>query len=362
MSRFRTPPLPIVLSILALAGCGEDQPDTFGPGATLEPAAASPAAALAGNTWVRFADLPTPRRGAALAAVPKADGSSRLFAIAGGLRKTKLSGAVYSVPVGTVTEYLPGTNKWVRRADAPYVWQVVPQAAVIGGKIYLPGGLTGHGNGFLATRTMAVYDVARNTWTTVNMPQYMTSQTVWTSGGALYVFGKCADEDTDQFGELGFTCWQSGSAEKFLLRYSPGTNTWAYLATPSFEARYNPVSGMLEGKAYVTAGGSAALDSYDFATGTWRGWQPLDRARQGAAGDAVRGKLYVVGGLMQKPDLSWGQSRAMSEYDLATRRWLNRAQVPEVFGVDIRAIRVVIGGQARLAILGGFGRHYQWAP
>jgi hypothetical protein len=362
MSRFRPLSLSILLSSLALAACGEEQPDTFGPEARLEPAAASPAAAIAGDTWVRFADLPTPRRGAALAAVPKADGSSRLFAIAGGLRKVKPSGAVYSVPVGTVTEYMPGTNKWVRRADAPYVWQVVPQAAVIGGKIYLPGGLTGHGNGFLATRTMAVYTVATNTWTTVNMPQYMTSQTVWVSGGALYVFGKCADEDTDQFGEIGLTCWQSGSAEKFLLKYSPGTNSWAYLATPWFEARYNPVSGTIGGRAYVTAGGSAALDSYEFATGVSRTGQPLARARQGAAGDAVNGRLYVVGGLMQKPDFTWGQSRAMTEWDSATMRWLNRAQVPEVFGVDIRATRVVIGGQARLAILGGFGHHYHWAP
>ena len=361
MSTYRTASLPIALSMLALAACGEDQPDPLAPNATLEPASAS-AAAIAGNTWVRFADLPTLRRGAAMAAVPKADGSSRLFAIGGGLRKVKSTGRVYSVPVGTVTEYLAGTNKWVRRADAPYVWQVVPQAGVIGGKIYLPGGLTGHGNGFLATNTMAVYTVATNTWATVTMPQYMTSQTVWVSGGALYVFGKCADEDTDQFGELGIACWQSGSAEKFLLRYTPGTNTWAYLATPSFEARYNPVSGLIAGKAYVTAGGSAALDSYDFATGTWRGWQALARARQSAAGDAVAGKLYVVGGLMQKPDLSYGDSRALSEYDPATFRWVNRAQVPEVFGPDIRAVRVVIDGQARLAILGGFGHHYQWAP
>jgi len=332
MSRLRTPSLPIALSILALAACGEDRPDTLGPSPTIEPAGASTAAAIAGNTWVRFADLPTLRRGAALAAVPKADGSSRLFAIAGGLRKVKSSGAVYSVPVGTVTEYLPGSNKWVRRTDAPYVWQVVPQAAVIGGKIYLPGGLTGHGNGFLATNTMAVYTVATNSWTTVTMPQYMTSQTVWVSGGGLYVFGKCADEDTSEFGELGITCWRTGSAEKFLLRYTPGTNRWAYLATPSFDARYNPVSGMIGGKAYVTAGGSAALDSYDFATGTWRGWQALSRARLHAAGDAVKGKLGVAGGLMLKADGTWGQSRAMSEYDPATFRWVNRAQVPEVFG------------------------------
>ena len=81
-----------------------------------------------------------------------------------------------------------------------------------------------------------------------------------------------------------------------------------------------------------------------------------------AAGGAVKGKLYVVGGLMLRPDGAWGQSRATSEFDPASRRWLNRAQLPEVFGADIRATRVVIGGQVRLAILGGFGHHYHWAP
>jgi hypothetical protein len=121
--------------------------------------------------------------------VPKANGTSRLFAIAGGLRRTRLSRGdtiVYSVPVGTVTEYLPGTNRWVRRADAPYVWQVVPQAAVLDGRIYMPGGLVGTGENFYASRTMAVYTVATDSWTTVAMPQYMTAHTVWASNGRLY--------------------------------------------------------------------------------------------------------------------------------------------------------------------------------
>jgi hypothetical protein len=364
MSRFSN--LLIVIPILSLSGCAEDRPETLGPAATLEPTAARPAAALASNTWVRFADLPTLRFSATMAAVPKADGTSRLFAIAGKLRKTRTSGSgqiiVYTVPVGTVTEYLPATNRWVRRADAPYVWQWAPQAGVLGGKIYLPGGLTGHGPVRLATRTMAVYDVATNTWTSPSMPQYMTSQTVWTAGGALYVFGQCDDAATWNFGP-GTDCQRTGAAPKFLLRYSPATNNWTYLPTPPVEARVNPVSGMIGGRAYVTAGGLAALDSYDPSTGIWRGWQPLARARDGAAGAAVKGKLYVAGGFMAKPDGSWGQSRALSEYNPAANSWLNRAQLPELFEPNvIRAARVMIGGQARLAILGGFGKHYQWAP
>ncbi|HEX2217211.1 MAG TPA: hypothetical protein VHG35_00285 [Gemmatimonadales bacterium] len=320
--------------------------------------------AIARNAWVRFADLPTPRRGAELAAVPKPNGTTRLFAIAGSLRRLRVSRgdtSVYSVPVGTVTEYLPGTNRWVRRADAPYVWQVVPQAAVLDGKIYMPGGLVGTGENYYATRTMAVYTVATNSWTTVSMPQYMTAHTTWASNGMLYVFGRCLDADTEDIDDFGIDCRMSGAPESFLLRYDPARNSWTYLTRPVVEPRYNPVSGSLAGKIYVTAGGAAALDAYDPGTGVWQGRQPLARGRREAAGDAVTGKLYVVGGLMLKPDGTWGMSRAMSEYDPSSNTWTNRAQLPEILP-DIRATRVKIGGQVRLAVLGDYGTHYQWAP
>jgi hypothetical protein len=366
MSSFRIFPLLTTCSILLVSACGERAPGPLEPGAGVEPAPAAPAAALASNTWVRLADLPTLRRGAAMAAVPKANGTSRLFAIAGGLRKEKVTGSgatvVYTVPVGTVTEYVPGTNRWARRADAPYVWQVVPQAGVLDGKIYLPGGLRGTGELLAATRTMAVYAVATNTWSTVDMPQYMTAQTVWATGGALYVFGRCLDADTFDGEFEDIRCEVSGARPRFLLRYTPATNTWTYLPTPTVAPGQNPVSAIIGSRAYVTAGGSKALNSYDLATGVWRGWQPLDRARRGAAGDAVTGKLYVAGGQMLKPDGTWGQSRALSEYTPATNTWGNRAQVPQVFTWGISAARVTIGGQARLAILGDFGMHYQWAP
>lgn len=349
--------LPVPVLLLLLLGCS----DPTSPEAR---AIDSELPAIARNSWVRFADLPTPRRGAALAAVPKANGASRLFAIAGGLRRTRLSRGdtiVYSVPVGTVTEYLPGTNRWVRRADAPYVWQVVPQAAVLDGRIYMPGGLVGTGENFYASRTMAVYTVATDSWTTVAMPQYVTAHTVWASNGRLYVFGRCLDTDTEDIDDFGIDCRVSGAPESFLLRYDPAENRWTYLARPTVEPRYNPVSGSLAGRIYVTAGDAAELDAYDPSTGVWSGRQPLARPRSGAAGDAVAGKLYVAGGRMLKPDGTWGMSRAMSQYDPSTNTWTNRAQLPGILP-DIRATRVRIGGQARLAVLGGYGTHYQWSP
>jgi hypothetical protein len=360
---FRSPPV-LLVAVSLLAGCEERSPEAFAPEGMEHESA--PAAAIASNVWVRLADLPTPRIRPAMAAVPRADGTSRLFAIAGGLRKTRVRGddtIVYSVPVGTVTEYVPATNRWVRRADAPYVWRVVPEAAVLNGKIYMPGGLEGTGEDRYAINTMAVYTVATDSWSAVGMPQYMTAQTAWATNGMLYVLGRCFDTDTEDIDDYGIDCDSSGAPESFLLRYNPPTNTWTYLPRPTVQSRYNPVSGSLGGKVYVTAGGAAALDAYDPGTGGWRGWQPLPRARSGAAGDAVKGGLYVVGGWMLKSDGTWGVSRATSEYNPATNTWVNRAQVPELFEWNgVSAARVVIGGQARLAVIGGFGHHYQWAP
>jgi hypothetical protein len=364
MSRFRMLPLLLAL-VLPLSGACEDrEAEPLAPDATLGRAAATPAA-IASNVWVRLADLPTPLLGAAMAAVPKTDGTSRLFAIGGGLRQTRPGPngpIIWTAPVTTVTEYLPTTNRWARRANAPYHWQVAPHAAALNGRIYLPGGLRGHGEDHLATNTMAIYDVATNTWSTAVMPQYMTANTVWTIGGDLFVLGRCHDEETWVIEDIWDDCRRTFAPRSFFLRYRPTTNTWTYLPQV-IEPRENPVSGGIGGKLYVAAGGSNALDAYDPGTGVWRGWQPLDRARRLSAGDAVKGKLYVAGGLMLKPDGTWGQSRALSEYNPTTNTWQNRAQVPELFyRNEIRATRVMIGGQARLAILGGFGTHYQWAP
>ena len=189
-----------VLLILASASCGEPAPAPLEPS---EPVGPVEAAAVASNTWVHMADLPTERRFAVLAAVSKMDGNTRLFAISGEAVSYRTNGSPTFVPIGTVTEWLPATNRWVRRANTPYVWEGgPPPAAVIGSKVYIPGGWAACGSECLYPRnTMAIYDVPSNTWTTAPLPQHATRSNVWATGGQLYWAGECFDSDTYDGGD-----------------------------------------------------------------------------------------------------------------------------------------------------------------
>ena len=354
-----------ILLILAGASCGEPAPAPLEPS---EPLGRVEAAAVASNTWVHMADLPTERRSVILAAVSKMDGNTRLFAIGGDAVTYSANGYPKFVPVGTVTEWIPATNRWVRRANTPYVWQFPqPDAAVLGSKVYIPGGFTRCGDECHYPRnTMAVYDVPSNTWTTAPLPQYATRSDVWATGGQLYWEGECSDLSTgDGWGPFT-VCQDSGSRPTFLLRYNPSTGSWVYLAPPTTD-RAQGVTGVIGGQLYLAGGAVTNLDTYDPARNRWLGRQPLDRVRYSAGGDAVKGRLYVVGGNMLKPDSTWGTSRATSEYDPVTNVWRARAQIPELFlgrlfYTRVSGTRVVVDGQARLAILGGHGHHWQWAP
>jgi hypothetical protein len=82
-------------------------------------------------------------------------------------------------------------------------------------------------------------------------------------------------------------------------------------------------------------------------------------------GGAVKAKLYLVGGMTAE----FTPSRATNQYDPVTNSWTARAQLPAAFDLSevgfatyMRGTRIVVGGQPRLAILGGYGHHWQYVP
>ncbi len=353
---FRAFPVPLVVALGLLAGCGEPDTTSLEPA---EPAAGLSAAVIPSNTWQHLADLPTERRNAMLAAVTKANGDTRLFAIAGEDSATRINGSGNPVPtivpVGTVSEWLPGTNRWVRRANTPYVWglgSTYPDAVGIGSKIYIPGGYIRCGNCSVPRDSMAIYDATTDTWSAVRPPQLATSSMAWAYQGKLYWFGHCRDSDTGDGDDRFTVCTDTGARPLFLLRYDPATGTWTYLATPSTDPG-GGATGVVGGRLYLAS--SNRLDVYDVATNSWSSGPPLAQNQSAGGGDAVKAKFYVVGGF---------GLQTTSEYDPATNRWRTRAPVPDQFAgaVFARAARVVVDGQPRLAVLGGLGHHWQWAP
>jgi hypothetical protein len=356
---FRTFPAPLAVPVVALGlliACGERDTTSLEPA---EPAAGITATVIASNTWQDLADLPTERRNAMMAAVTKANGDTRLFAIAGEDSATRINGSGNPVPtivpVGTVSEWLPGTNRWVRRANTPYIWgrgAPYPDAVGIGSKIYIPGGWIRCSDCRFPRDNMAVYDATTDTWSTVHPPQVATGSVTWAYQGQLYWFGHCNDQETGD-GDGNYTvCHDTGARPLFLLRYDPATGTWTYLATPSTDPGLGP-TGVVGGRLYLAA--FNRLDVYDVAQNRWSSGPALSPSQTLGGGDAVKAKFYVVGG---------GDVRTMSEFDPATNRWRTRAPIPEQFAGSpwVRATRVVVDGQPRLAILGGLGHHWQWAP
>jgi hypothetical protein len=356
---FRTFPALLAIPVVALGlliACGERDTTSLEPA---EPAAGITATVIASNTWQDLADLPTERRNAMLAAVAKANGDTRLFAIAGEDSATRINGSGNPVPtivpVGTVSEWVPATNRWVRRANTPYVWglgSTFPEAVGIGSKIYIPGGFIRCGNCQVPRDSMAIYDATTNSWSVEQLPQLSTGSVSWAYQGQVYWFGHCNNQDTGDGDDRFTLCTDTGAHQLFLLRYDPPTHVWTYLATPSTDPVYG-ATGVVGGRLYLAS--RTRLDVYDVAKNSWSSGPPLAQDQSVGGGDAVKAKFYVVGGF---------GLQTTSEFDPATNRWRTRAPIPDQFAgqVFVRAARVVVDGQVRLAVLGGLGHHWQWAP
>jgi hypothetical protein len=314
------------------------------------------------NTWSRQTDLPGQRSSPILAAVAKANGNSRLFAIGGDLVGTRPNGSLQFTPIGTVSEWLPNNDRWAKRADAPYVWQGnTPIASVIGSKVFIPSGFIRCANCQLPQDRMAIYDATADAWTTVALPQIATGALTWALDGKLYWGGQCNDDETFDSGEDTTVCTDTGARRLFLLRYNPANGNWVYLASPTHEI--TGVAGAIGGKLYAAATGRT--DVYDPATNRWTSAPAvtLPSTDYLIGGAAVGAKLYVAASGVEETTTPPTATRA---FDPATGQWAVRAALPErfpsSFGFDVQGVRVQVGGQPRLAIIGGFGHHWQYAP
>lgn len=124
---------------------------------------------------------------------------------------------------------------WRRIADAPTERQEVA-AAVVGGKIYVAGGLVSNG----ATAAVEIYDPASDSWTTgPPLPLAVHHAMAAEQGGRLFVMGGIA----------------------------------------------------------ISRGGAAVRDVFILEDGRWRQGPPLRRPRAAGAAASVGGRIVVVGGI-----------------------------------------------------------------
>src|SRR5690349_11685396 len=144
----------LALGSLALAACSDQitEPKVAGNA----PAAA--VQALASNTWLIRAHMPTKRIDLASATVTNSAGQSIVYAIGGR--------AENGLPSEKVTAYNVATNTWTFRRPLPLHLTGTNGAGVIDGKIYVSGGYSQVvWQGDWPTNSLYMYDPVRNTWT-----------------------------------------------------------------------------------------------------------------------------------------------------------------------------------------------------
>jgi N-acetylneuraminic acid mutarotase len=304
-----------------LAGCQDGSTPS-------EPEAAVPArpngilvAEPSPNTWRTVASIPTGRFFLAAATV-----NGIVYAIGG----RDASGALR-----TVEAYDPATDillgvPWHSKAPMPARRASPSGAAVINGKIYVPGGRNAADS---LTKSLFVYTPATNQWATkAAMPVLSANGGAGAINGKLYVY----------------TPARNGKGP-YLHRYDPSTNAWTQRAAPPHGSAF-PATGVIDGKFYL-AGGldgglySANLDVYNPATNTWTTKKPMPAARGFAAGRVLNGKLYVIGG-----SITSGTVGRVERYDPASNTWVARANMPTA-----RFHLAAAAANGNLYALGGLG-------
>ena len=238
------------------------------------------------SRWSQLADLPTPRARLGLAAY-----NGQLLAIAGD-RDTGVTSLVevYSIDAET----------WSSGAPKPTPVSNVG-AAVIGKRIYVPGGCTSLNE---ATDHVEIYDPLTDTWAQgTPLPVPLCAYALATADEMIYVFGG----------------WNGQSFVDRVFVYDPGTEVWTELG-PMPSARGFAAAGAIEGIIYVVGGYDGVHESsdayaYDIDADSWSERASMSVGRGGLGVAVVSNQLYAIGG-------GWESYLATNErYDPVSDTW-----------------------------------------
>jgi DNA-binding CsgD family transcriptional regulator/N-acetylneuraminic acid mutarotase len=228
--------------------------------------------------WQSRASMPDPR---AAQAVTTYEGNVYVI---GGQSGGQVSGGLEA--------YLPEKDQWQMLTSKPTPVKDV-QAAVIGGKVYVPGGLT---NQAMVTDVLEIYDTLQDRWDTgPNLPHALSSYAMVSFEGRLYLFGG----------------WDGSQYRSEVYAYIPATGAesgrWLEL-TAMPVARGFAGAAVSGGKIYVIGGIDAqdqvlsrsdvytpAMD--DGQNSPWQPGMPLPESRYHHAMTSVGDLVFVIGGI-----------------------------------------------------------------
>jgi hypothetical protein len=335
--------------LIAVVGCGENIESPSSPESTPATSATPELAVAAANTWAARASMSTraePHSGFAVGALENAAGQSIVYAFGGDDEdgETRFGAFTYNV----------ATDTWGGAANSFFRATNLNGVGRIGTKFYLTGGESCCDIDFRTYNTTWAY--ATNTSRQLqkaDMPKATKYGVTGVINGKVYVLpGYCSGESVDP-GHC-----TTGAPIRQLYRYDPATNTWATRRqAPHFHTF--GAAAVINDKFYVVGGSNqgAYLDVYDPATNTWQTRAPIPTPGERLFGAAILSKFFV---------LSWshpsGQPIVSKAYlyDPATNKWTLRAAPPN--GIAGPIVKVMLNGQPRLFLPGGFGPSYLYTP
>jgi N-acetylneuraminic acid mutarotase len=217
--------------------------------------------------------------------------------------KLYLFGGLGGGSEGKVQIYDPATNQWTQGAPMPFA-AGSSSSAVIGSQVYVSGGIVGSST----TAQAARYTPSTNTWQAIApMPQGRNHAAAESDGSRMFVFGgRGAGSGDGNVVANGFDTVQI---------YNPATNTWVSsldsgsTLKPLPQARggmgtavfTNGEFWIMGGETSTGAGATAdgvysRVDVYKPTTNTWRAGAAMPTARHGIFPVLDGTRIHVAGG------------------------------------------------------------------
>jgi N-acetylneuraminic acid mutarotase len=223
--------------------------------------------------WQEKAHLGIARTGLALAAY-----ENQIYAI---------SGQASDGVIGDVESYDLDTDTWEVIGSKPTPVRDV-SAVVIGGRIFVPGGLQADG---LPSARLEIFNPSKNQWETGSpLPVGISAYAAAAFEGKLYLFGG----------------WDGEKYLDSVFRYDPDLDTWESL-TPMPTARGFAGAAESGGRIYVIGGkdGEGPLpvneeytpESDGSGTNPWDQASPLPDGRYGMGLASIAGIIHLIGGV-----------------------------------------------------------------
>jgi DNA-binding CsgD family transcriptional regulator len=229
-------------------------------------------------SWQENASLPTARSGFAAAAH-----GGQIYVIAGE------SGEGVT---GVVERYDPSLDKWFTLSSKPVPVTDV-NAAVIGGKIFIPGGRLKSGQ---LTDILEVYDPLEDNWEQyASLPFPIHAYAMVAFEGKLFLFG--GSDDTAYL--------------DVVLTYDPATDEWYEQASMPTARAYSGavvsgnrilVIGGFDGKKVLSVNELYYPERDNVGTNPWGDGIPLPDGRYGMGIVSIADTIYVLGGETSKGD------------------------------------------------------------